>query len=326
MDSITKLLHDIRHFSSESTFEDLAYRCFEFQLKNVSIYRKFCHTIEVTQPSKLEEIPFLPISFFKTEKIIAKGFEAEKIFQSSGTGNLGRSKHYVAHLDLYEASFIRGFESFFGAASECVVMGLLPNYIEQGDSSLVYMVQKLIDLSKHPFSGFYLYNLQELLKQIAAAQEENKKIVLFGVSYALLDLAELRPNLNGITIIETGGMKGKRREILKEEMHQQLKENFSLKNIAAEYGMSELLSQAYALKDGKFSCTQGMRVLIRDTTDPFSYVENGKTGGINIIDLYNVLSCSFIATQDLGKKIENYFTIVGRYDQSEIRGCNLLVN
>lgn len=326
MDDFSNMLTKILDFPSETMIDDFIFELFQFQFQHVAVYQEYCNSIQRTTPSSILEIPFLPIEFFKTRDVIVNNTKAEKIFMSSGTSKTGRSRHLVKDLSLYELSFLSGFKDFFGNPKEMVILGLLPNYLEQGDSSLVYMVQKLIDESNNELSGFFLDDFSGLLKNIEQAKQKNKKIVLFGVSYALLDLADKNVDLSNVIVIETGGMKGRRKEMVKEKLHQELKNKLHLTNIHSEYGMSELLSQAYSMKNGVFKPSKGMKILIRDTTDPFSYLPNGMTGGINVIDLFNCYSCSFIATQDLGKIVQDGFEIMGRFDQSEIRGCNLLVN
>ena len=319
---------------NDESFSDIALDIFQFQAKHCSVYRNYLKLlkINVDEIRRLNDIPFLPIEFFKTHTIITGNGPAEIQFSSSGTGNSGLSSHFVRKLNLYEESFTRSFELFYGKPEEFVVLALLPSYLERSGSSLVYMVDKLIRASGSSESGFYLDQLPQLLTQIQKLERTKKKYILLGVTYALLDLAELAlgqdfPALQYGVVMETGGMKGKRKELLKEEIHTSLKKSFGLKTIHSEYGMTELLSQAYSKADGVFTCPPWMRVLIRDTNDPFKILETGKTGGINIIDLANIHSCSFIATQDLGKLYpDNSFELLGRFDNSDIRGCNLLIN
>ena len=280
----------------------------------------------VKSPTCLEGIPFLPISFFKSHKIVAEGFDPELIFKSSGTTNQTRSIHYIAKPDIYQKSFSRTFEELMGEIKDNVFLALLPNYIEQGNSSLVYMVDHLIKQSQNELSGFYLKDYKKLLKAISIAKERKSKVFLFGVSYALLDLAEKEIDLSDIFIIETGGMKGRRKEMIREELHEVLKKGLNVKNIYSEYGMTELLSQAYLQEDGYFKSAKWMKIMIRDVNEAFTFLPNGKTGGVNVIDLANLYSCSFIATDDLGVKNMDLFKILGRFDSSEMRGCNLLVN
>lgn len=243
---------------------------------------------------------------------------------SSGTGG-NRSSHYVASKNLYEHTFERIYRQQIGNPEDQVILALLPNYIEQGNSSLVYMVDHLIRMTKSEMSGFYLNNLEDLIRQYQSAQNSGKRVVIFGVSYALLDLCELKPNLANAIIIETGGMKGRRKELTKAELHAILRNGLNCENIASEYGMTELLSQGYSLKNGLFQPGLTMKVLIREVNDPYNFIPEGKTGGINIIDLANLYSCSFIETQDLGKMHPEGFEIMGRFDHSEVRGCNLMI-
>ena len=313
----------IRNYNGNH-FDELALDVFAFQYQNVDIYRKYCDFIGVNDPKSIEEIPFLPIEFFKSEEIIAKGFEEQTIFKSSGTGGV-RSTHFVANTDLYEHTFERIYRNQLGNPEDQVILALLPNYLEQGNSSLVYMVDHLIKRTYSNLSGFYLNNLDDIIKQYEIAIASGKQVVIFGVSYALLDLADKKPDLSQAIIIETGGMKGRRKELTKAELHQILRDRFQCDQVASEYGMTELLSQGYSTKNGLFTPGITMKVLIREVNDPFSYISNGKTGGINIIDLANLYSCSFIETQDLGKTHENGFEIMGRFDHSEVRGCNLMI-
>lgn len=313
----------IRNFNG-TDFNALAIEVFHFQYEHVPVYRDYCNFLNRTNPKSIEEIPFLPIEFFKSEEIIANGFSAETKFMSSGTGGI-RSSHYVASTDLYEHTFERIYRNQIGNPEEQVILALLPNYIEQGNSSLVYMVDHLIRITKSKMSGFYLNNLDDLIQQYTSAIDHGKKVVIFGVSYALLDLCELKPNLEKAIIIETGGMKGRRKELTKAELHEILRRGLNCENIASEYGMTELLSQGYSLKNGLFQPGITMKVLIREVNDPYSFISDYKTGGINIIDLANLYSCSFIETQDLGKMHDDGFEIMGRFDHSEVRGCNLMI-
>jgi hypothetical protein len=307
-----------------SSFEDLALEVFQYQIENNQLYANFCTQLKVSSPKSLAEIPFLPISFFKSHDVLVSGKKSEIKFLSSGTGG-ERSRHLVADVSLYETSFLSYFTSCYGDPSEYIILALLPNYLEQGESSLVYMVNHLIDKSQSSLSGFFLDDYKGILTNIESARKTGKKIILIGVSYALLDFAELTPDLSDIIIIETGGMKGRRKEMTKEELHEELKQSFQVKSIHSEYGMTELLSQAYSLGDAVFQTPNWMKISIRDTNDPLELLANGKTGGVNIIDLANLYSCPFIATQDLGRLVPNGFEIVGRFDLADIRGCNLLV-
>jgi len=310
---------------NELDFEKKALEVFQFQRENCSVYKEYVSILNKPDPTCIEEIPFLPISFFRSQKIIANEKKAEIIFKSSGTTDSERSQHFLADIELYKTSFLKSYEQFIGKPEEQVILALLPNYVEQGDSSLVFMVEDLIKKTATDLSGFVLNSIEEVQKRYRAAIKANKKCVIIGVSYALLDLAESRSDFSQACVIETGGMKGRRKELIKEEIHAILKQGLNLNSVMSEYGMTELLSQAYSQKEGLFQTPNWMKVLVRDIYDPLSYEKEGKLGGINIIDLANIYSCSFIATDDLGRKYDDHFTISGRMDNSILRGCNLLV-
>ncbi|MGV3630955.1 MAG: acyl transferase [Bacteroidota bacterium] len=310
--------------ANPANFESLALEVFHFQYEQIPVYREFADALNRNAPATLREIPFLPVSFFKTHDILYKGRRPELLFLSSGTTQQNRSRHFVQRPDLYETSFLKTYEAFSGKLQEQVILALLPNYLEQGNSSLVYMVERLVKESGNPLSGFFKDDFNALLTNYKQAIALGKKVVIFGVSYALLDLAELKPDLSKAVIIETGGMKGRRKELSKTELHQVLKEAFGCGYISSEYGMTELFSQAYSDQDEYFELPAWMQVLIRDTNDPFSYVPEGKTGGINVIDLANLYSCSFISTQDLGQFSARGLKLMGRFDHADIRGCNLM--
>ncbi len=309
---------------TDSNFEEIAFEVFQFQYRNNPVYKQFVDYLGKTKPTSIFEIPFLPISFFKTHEIRCFQKDIAIYFKSSGTGG-NRSNHYVEDLEMYSRSFEQTYRNQIGNPEEQVIIALLPNYIEQGESSLVYMVHTLIQQSNNSLSGFYLNDLEKINKTYQRALALGKKVVVFGVSYALLDLAEQKIDLAEATIIETGGMKGRRKELTKEELHKELIYGLNVTYIASEYGMSELLSQAYSDKNGVFTTPPWMKILIRDVNDALSYEDVGKTGGINVIDFANLYSCSFIATQDLGKVFGNSFQLIGRFDNSDIRGCNLLI-
>jgi len=310
-------------------FSDLALEIFRFQARNNAVYHQFIHhlNIDIATVKTLEDIPFLPIEFFKSYQVVSAKKPFDLLFESSGTTGMTRSKHFVKDKTIYEQSFVAGFKHFFGNPADYNILALLPSYLEQGNSSLVYMTKKLIELTQSNDSGFYLHNQDELAEKIVQLEQQNKKTILLGVSYALLDFAEkYQLNLKNTIVMETGGMKGRKKEMVREELHQILQKSFGIESIYSEYGMTELLSQSYSTGKGIFTTPPWQKILIRDTEDPFSYLPTGKTGGINIIDLVNIYSCSFIATQDLGKQHTNSnFEIVGRFDQSDVRGCNLLV-
>lgn len=314
---------------NEQNFTTIALQVFQFQAQNNAVYKKYLESLNINplSISSLEKIPFLPIEFFKSHKIVSGNQEPEICFLSSATTSGIQSKHYVLKQDLYYKSFKKCFELFYGDIKNYVVLALLPSYLEREGSSLILMAEDLIKNSKSELSGFFLNNHSELIESINEAKKQHKKILLLGVSFALLDLAENHQiDLSDVIIMETGGMKGKRKELVREELHQLLCESFKTKAINSEYGMTELLSQAYSKGNGIFETPPWMRVLIRETTDPFTIVDNEKTGGINVIDLANLYSCAFIATQDLGKCLTNkQFSVLGRFDNSDVRGCNLMV-
>ena len=313
--------------TTPDNFEERALALFQYQYEHVAVYRSYVDLVKRGHPSCLEEIPFLPISFFKSNRILDQQKERVDLhFQSSGTGTLGRSQHYVADKQWYDDSFLSGFTHFFGPVGEYVVLALLPNYVEQGDSSLVYMVNSLIQQSGQVLSGFLLNEPSSLIERYRAAISQGKKAIIFGVSYALLDLAELKIDLSEAIIIETGGMKGRRKELTKAELHAVLIEGLGVDHVCSEYGMTEILSQGYSMKDGKFQVVPWMKILIRDPYDPFTLFPNERSGGINVIDLANQHSCAFIQTQDLGRIEGDGFYLEGRFDEADVRGCNLLVD
>ena len=308
-------------------FEKIALKMFEYQIKDNPIYKSYASLIlKNKSPINIYEIPFLPIEFFKKEQIICKGKGIEDVFISSGTGG-NRSKHLVSDLSIYRKSFSLSFDRFYGDIKDYCILALLPSYKEQNSSSLVYMIDDLINNSGHEKSGYYLDDLNRLSNIIYDLEKDSQKTILFGVSYALLDLAEKFPQkLKHTTVIETGGMKGKRKEMIKEQMHEILRNSFDITAIHSEYGMTELLSQAYSKGKNIFKTPPWMKILIRDVNDPLTILEANKTGGVNVIDLANIYSCPFIATQDLGKNMpDDSFTILGRFENSDIRGCNLLI-
>lgn len=322
------LQEKIFNIQNPQNFHEVALEVFAFQYKHVKVYRQFCEALKINpkQVTILSEIPFLPIQFFKSHQIIAERYNPETIFTSSGTTGSITSKHFVASTKLYEESFNKAFKKQYGNPTDYTILALLPSYLEREGSSLIYMVNSLIAQSKNEHSGFYLNNMNALIEKLTFLESEGKKTLLLGVSYALLDLIETKKfQLKNTIVMETGGMKGRRKEMIKEELHAVLQDGFGVSEIHSEYGMTELLSQAYSTGNGLFTCPPWMKILTRDTGDPFTYV-NGKTGGINVIDLANLYSCSFIATQDLGKlHTNNSFEVVGRFDDSDIRGCNLMV-
>ncbi|WP_394420395.1 acyl transferase [Tenacibaculum mesophilum] len=319
----------IFNIQSTEDFNKTTLQIFKHQFTNNKVYRSFCDLIYV-HPSDvhtIEQIPFLPIQFFKTREVLSSTNEIQETFTSSGTTGSTTSKHLVTDLSWYETSYLKGFEHFYGNIEDYVVLALLPNYLERKGSSLIYMVEDLIKRSQHPESGFYLNNLDELAQKLTNLDSQGKKVLLIGVSFALLDLVEQYEfNLSNTIIMETGGMKGRRKELIRNELHAILSNGFGVNEIHSEYGMTELLSQGYSKGNGIFNCPPWMQVLTRDTEDALTILPKGKSGGINVIDLANYNSCSFIATQDLGKVYQdNSFEIIGRFDNSDIRGCNLMV-
>ena len=323
----SEFIFDIK---SSLEFENKAIEVFKYQFENNLVYRSFCdllykHPCDI---KKIKDIPFLPIDFFKSHEIKISSKKTSKIFTSSGTTGSNLSRHFVTDLNLYEKSFINCFKIFYGNIKEYTILGLLPSYLERNNSSLIYMVNKMIKQSKFPESRFYLDEIDELKETILKLEKSKRKTILIGVSYALLDLIEYHKfNLKYTVVMETGGMKGQRKELIKSELHKLLRNGFGVNNIHSEYGMTEILSQAYSKKNGLFSTPPWMNILIRDTEDAQSILPLNRTGGINIIDLANINSCSFIATMDLGKLHKNgQFEIMGRFDQSDIRGCNLMVS
>jgi phenylacetate-coenzyme A ligase PaaK-like adenylate-forming protein len=320
----------IFNINDQESFRDTALKVFEFQAENNKLYSEFLKGLRITKDDvkTIEEIPFLPVGLFKNHMIITGNQSPAKIFESSGTTGSSASRHYVSDLSLYEESFSRSFRLFYGEPSDLIIAALLPSYTERDNSSLVYMMNSLIRQSGNSASGFFINNTDELLEGIKKWKADKRDILFIGVSFALLDLAESKsPDLSGVIVMETGGMKGRRKEITRNEMHSILKEKFNITEVHSEYGMTELLSQAYSKGEGLFYCPPWMKILIRDPQDPLSLLDEPyKTGGINIIDLANINSCAFISTEDLGKMHEDGgFEVLGRFDNSDIRGCNLLI-
>ena len=319
----------IFNIKSKEEFEKYSIEIFQHQFQNNNIYREFCKFTgkDIDKVKSSIEIPFLPIQFYKTHKIVSSNKKIKKIFYSSGTTKSNLSKHHIIDLKLYEDCFSRIFIENYGEPNNYNIIALLPTYLENKNSSLIYMVNNLIEKSKNVHSGFYLNNYKELRDKLLYLEAKKRKTILFGVSYALLNLIDLHKfNLKNTIIIETGGMKGLKEELIKKDLHEKLELGFGVKNINSEYGMTELMSQAYSLKNQKFKCPKWMKILIREKEDPMKIITNNKSGGINIIDLANYNSCSFIATDDMGKvDKEGDFEILGRLDYSDQRGCNLLV-
>ncbi len=315
---------------SRGEYENLALEVFRFQYAHCDIYNQWCRQlgIRLSQVKKLEDIPFLPVEFFRTHKVITLRHEAELVFSSSGTTSSMTSMHWVADKSLYEESYLNTFGLFYGNPSDYAILALLPSYLERSGSSLVYMAEGLIRRSGKAESGFYLDNLAALHQILLSLREKGIPTLLFGVTFALLDMAAAYPiEFPELIVMETGGMKGRRREMVRSEVHEHLTQGFGVATIHSEYGMTELLSQAYSKGGGVFECPPWMHVMIREMNDPFSYVRAGRSGGINIIDLANLYSCSFIAVQDVGRLDEGgRFEVLGRFDNSQLRGCNLMVS
>ena len=319
----------IFNIQNEDDFKTCALKVFKHQFENNAVYRSFCDLLYIHQSDikELKEIPFLPIQFFKSHQILSSKESVQEIFTSSGTTGRVTSKHLVTDISWYEKSYLKGFEYFYGNIEDYTILALLPNYLEREGSSLIYMVDDLIKKSKKSASGFYLNDLRKLSIELTHLNKNNKKTLLIGVTYALLDLIEQQEfQLKNTIIMETGGMKGRRKELIRDQLHEILCEGLGVTEIHSEYGMTELLSQGYSRGNGIFNCPPWMKIFTRDTEDALTIFENSKTGGLNVIDLANYNSCSFIATQDLGKVNQNgNFEVLGRFDHSDIRGCNLMV-
>ncbi|MEP1490544.1 MAG: acyl transferase [Algibacter sp.] len=319
----------IFNIKNQTEFETLALQVFQHQFYNNKVYRSFCDLLykHPSDVKTINDIPFLPIQFFKSHSILSSQSDIETTFTSSGTTGSLTSKHHVTDLEVYKQSFRQGFKPFYGNIEDYVILALLPSYLERTGSSLIYMVDDMISQSNHKESGFYLDTISELKDTLIKLDSEGKKVLLIGVSFALLDLVEAYQfDLKNTIIMETGGMKGRRKELIRDELHQQLQNGFGVNFIHSEYGMTELLSQGYSNGNGIFRAPKWMQVLTRDTEDALSIQAKGQAGGINVIDLANINSCSFIATQDLGRVYnDGSFEIIGRFDNSDIRGCNLLV-
>jgi len=314
---------------NEQQFNDVALQVFKYQAANCAVYRDFIKglNIDPQEVNTITGIPFLPIEFFKSHKVLNTDRPAEVTFTSSGTTGMITSRHYVPDVNWYTDSFRTAFKFFYGDIDQYTILALLPSYLEREGSSLIYMANDLIKQSNNPDSGFFLYNGDQLYRQLKKQHEAGKPTLLIGVTFALLDFIDTYTiDFPELIVMETGGMKGRRKEMIREELHEQLCRGFGVNAIHSEYGMTELLSQAYSKGEGIFHCPPWMRVITRDTNDPMSILTGGKAGGINVIDLANINSCAFIATQDLGRIYpDNSFEVLGRFDNSDIRGCNLLV-
>ncbi|MCR8561312.1 acyl transferase [Mucilaginibacter sp. BJC16-A38] len=315
--------------NNKQAFNDTALQIFKYQAENCKVYHDFIKglRIDATQVQTIRQIPFLPIEFFKSHEVLSSDKPVEVTFTSSGTTGTITSSHLVTDVSWYTQSFRDAFRLFYGDIEQYTILALLPAYLEREGSSLIYMADDLIKQSKNADSGFYLYNHQELFIQLKKQQSIQKPTLLIGVTFALLDFVEAyQINFPELIVMETGGMKGRRKEMIREELHKQLCNGFGVKAIHSEYGMTELLSQAYSKGEGIFDCPPWMKIITRDTNDPLDLLQNNKAGGINVIDLANINSCSFIATQDLGKVYaDGSFEVLGRFDNSDIRGCNLLI-
>jgi phenylacetate-coenzyme A ligase PaaK-like adenylate-forming protein len=329
MGSLTEISKNIFRVKSPEDFNALAMNIFHYQSENNPIYRQFIQQLDIesVKIKTVEEVPFLPISFFRTHRVITGHHPPGIVFLSSGTTGMKQSRHEVVDITLYESSFLNCFNLFYGKITNYCLLALLPSYLSRQGSSLIYMADKLITRSQHPLSGFYLDNTESLLGALEKLKISNQTTILLGVSFALLDIADHHTlDFPELIIMETGGMKGRRKEMIREELHERLCRGFGVPVIHSEYGMTELLSQAYSKGSGIFHIPPWMRILIRDTNDPLSLTGHHQTGGINIIDLANLYSCSFIATQDLGRTYtDGSFEVLGRFDDSDVRGCNLLV-
>ncbi len=320
---------------TERNFQELALMVFQFQHVHNAFYRQYCDTLNInaSKIEQLDQIPFLPIQFFKTQKITCTEFDPEIIFESSGTTGTVTSRHLVKDILLYEESFLNTFQQFYSGITNYCILGLLPSYLERKNASLVWMVDSLIKKSHHPSSGFFLYDFKKLKQVLQQNENAGQPTILIGVTYALIDFFEKNPlKLKNCIVMETGGMKGRREELTRSEVQQKLISQTGLTAIHAEYGMTELLSQAYSMKDGIFKSPPWMKILLRSEDDPFELIlpENIKhhhaSAAINIIDLANIYSCSFIATDDMGKLYKDgSFEIMGRLDNSDIRGCSLML-
>lgn len=315
--------------TNDEQFSRVALQVFRHQAEACAVYREFIKglRIDAAAVKQIDDIPFLPIEFFKSHNIVSTNDAVQITFTSSGTTGMVTSRHQVTDVSWYEESFRNAFELFYGDIKKYTILALLPSYLEREGSSLIYMAEDLISQSNNPDSGFFLYNHDELYHQLKKQQQNKKPTLLIGVTFALLDFVEqYQINFPELIVMETGGMKGKRKEMIREELHEQLCKGFGVDTIHSEYGMTELLSQAYSKGHGIFNCPPWMRIITRDTNDPVTLLKGDKAGGINIIDLANINSCAFIAAQDLGKVYaDGSFEVLGRFDNADIRGCNLLI-
>jgi hypothetical protein len=322
-----ELKSNVLSINNEQSFTNVAFKLFDLHKNHNPIYQKFIQSLpsRFHNPAKIDAIPFLPIDFYKSHDVGILGLEIKEVFTSSGTSSSTPSRNLVPDLNWYLEICLQNFNLFYGDIKDYCILALLPSYLERDGSSLVVMANMLIEQSANSNSGFYLNELDLLKQNLEEAQNKGQKTILLGVSFALLDFTDkYHINFPELIVMETGGMKGKRKELIRNELHDYLKRGFGVSKVHSEYGMTELFSQAYSKGDGKFGTPPWMKVLIRDANDPFELIANNQTGGINVIDLSNLYSCPFIATQDLGKISGNKIEILGRFDNSDIRGCNLL--
>lgn len=315
--------------SNLKNFDELTLQAFAYQFDNNKLYNQYCKYNKIEDKQSIlniTQIPFLPIQFFKSKKIICGTANEEIIFTSSSTSGQGESKHFVTDISIYKKSFFNAFEIFYGPIKDYCFLALLPSYLERNGSSLIMMCDELIKASKHPLSNFYLHNHAELLEVLNELKSKKQPTILLGATFGLLDFAEkFQINFPELIVMETGGMKGRKKEMIRSEIQEILKNGFGVYKIHSEYGMTELLSQAYSKGNGLFNCPPWMKVKISNNTDPFSFVNENKSGVINIIDLANINSCCFIQTQDIGKQNnKGQFEVLGRLDFSDVRGCSLL--
>jgi phenylacetate-coenzyme A ligase PaaK-like adenylate-forming protein len=321
--------HPIFSIANEQAFEEHALLIFKHQSTNCAVYQSYLYHLGVdpNQIKRVADIPYLPVAFFKSHEVVSDSKQPEIVFSSSGTTGMVQSRHLVTDVKVYQDSFNLAFQQFYGNIADLCLLALLPSYLERDGSSLIYMVDELLAQSTHPSSGYFLHNHEELYETLKTLKAAKQKTILIGVTYALLDFLEAHQlDFPELIVMETGGMKGKRKEMVREELHEVLQAGFGVPSIHSEYGMTELLSQAYSYGKGIFNCPPWLKIVLRDTNDPLSLITTQQTGGINIIDLANVNSCSFIATQDLGRVYaDGSFEVLGRFDQADIRGCNLLV-
>ena len=327
LQELKKYFAEFYSADKSENFERLAMQAFYFQYMNNPVYRRYCDllNIDVGAINYIEDVPFMPVEFFKTHKVICDGVEPEVTFTSSSTTGAVPSSHYVADAKVYREAFVSGFKQFYGSPDDYCILALLPAYLERTGSSLVYMADELIRLSEHSLSGFFLNNHKELYDRICCLEAKAEKYILIGVSFALLDFADnYKLRMKHGIVMETGGMKGRRKEITRSELHSILAGSFGIQQIHSEYGMTELLSQAYSDGGGIYRCSKTMKVLVRETNDPLTIHAFGN-GAINVVDLANIYSCSFLQTSDLGEVFDDgSFTVSGRFDSADVRGCNLM--